>query len=41
LINRTLLKDVNPMIKYGSGIILGGTLAIDRRKFKSVEENRF
>ena len=27
LINRTLLKDVNPMIKYGSGIILGGTLA--------------
>ncbi len=27
LINRTLLKDVNPFIKYGSGIILGGTLA--------------
>lgn len=27
LINRILLRDVNPMIKYGSGILLGGTLA--------------
>jgi hypothetical protein len=27
LINRTLLRDVNPMIKFGSGILIGGTLA--------------
>lgn len=26
LVNRKLLRDVNPMIKYGSGILLGGTL---------------
>jgi hypothetical protein len=27
LINRTLLRDVNPIIKFGSGILIGGTLA--------------
>lgn len=27
LVNRKLLRDVNPMIKYGSGILLGGTFA--------------
>jgi hypothetical protein len=27
LINRTLLRDVNPMIKFGSGILMGGILA--------------
>ena len=27
LINRTILTDINPMIKYGSGILLGGALA--------------
>lgn len=26
LINRTVLKDVNPLIKYGSGILLGAAL---------------
>jgi len=27
ILNRTLLKDVNPMIKYGSGILLGAALS--------------
>jgi len=28
LINRTLLRDVNPMIKFGSGILMGEYLHI-------------